>query len=343
LRRPSLRTTAFAAFALGGAAALAAAQRAHTHRIERDPETARLSDPPRGRPIRITSSDGTDLHAELFGSEHGQTIVFIHGWTEDLTYWTYVLERLSGDGYRMLAYDLRGHGQSEAPPSRDYSLDRFGDDLEAVLRAVLGDGERAVVVGHSLGAMSIAAWAERHDAQARASAAALLNTGLGDLIRENIVFPLPQVARRLKEPIARRALLGRRTPLPRVSTPLSHAGIRLFAFGPTASPAQVTFYERMMVRADIEARAASGLAMADMSLHHALARLTVPTLVMAGADDRLTPPLHARRIAELLPNLSAMIELPDTGHMGPLERPAEVADALRELIAAAPANATAAA
>jgi pimeloyl-ACP methyl ester carboxylesterase len=68
-----------------------------------------------------------------------------------------------------------------------------------------------------------------------------------------------------------------------------------------------------------------------MDLHHALARLTIPTLVMAGERDRLTPPVHARRIAEELPNLTALIELPDTGHMGPLERPHEVSCALAEL------------
>jgi pimeloyl-ACP methyl ester carboxylesterase len=68
-----------------------------------------------------------------------------------------------------------------------------------------------------------------------------------------------------------------------------------------------------------------------MDLRPALARLTVPTLVMAGADDRLTPPSHARQIAAALPNLTALIILPETGHMGPLERPEEFSAALREL------------
>jgi pimeloyl-ACP methyl ester carboxylesterase len=82
-------------------------------------------------------------------------------------------------------------------------------------------------------------------------------------------------------------------------------------------------------------RAAAGLAMADMDLHHTLARLTVPTLVMAGSNDRLTPPSHARRIAAELPELTELIELPATGHMGPLERPAEVSAALRAIAARA--------
>jgi pimeloyl-ACP methyl ester carboxylesterase len=52
---------------------------------------------------------------------------------------------------------------------------------------------------------------------------------------------------------------------------------------------------------------------------------------MTGAQDRLTPPSHARRMAGELPRLYRLIELPETGHMGPLERPAEIAEALREL------------
>jgi pimeloyl-ACP methyl ester carboxylesterase len=93
----------------------------------------------------------------------------------------------------------------------------------------------------------------------------------------------------------------------------------------------VAFYERMLIACPPDVRAASGLAMSELDLYHALAHLTVPTLVMAGARDRLTPPAHARRIAAELPELAELVVLPATGHMGPLERPAEVSGALREL------------
>ena len=71
--------------------------------------------------------------------------------------------------------------------------------------------------------------------------------------------------------------------------------------------------------------------MSAMDLRDALRCLTVPTIVIAGEDDRLTPPSHARRIAEMLPMLERLIVLPDTGHMAPLERPAELARAIAEL------------
>jgi pimeloyl-ACP methyl ester carboxylesterase len=325
----STRTLAAGAGA-AGLAGLALLQRRHLKAIFADPATEALRALADGTELPVISADGTRLHTEVFGTEGAPTIVLIHGWTEAIRYWTYVIGELADD-FRLVAYDLRGHGQSQPATGGDYSLARFGEDVEAVLAAAAPEGRVAVVAGHSLGAMSIAAWAERHDVAGRAYAAALLNTGLGDLLANSLLVPTPAWARRLSDPIGRRAVLGARGPIPAFSSPIHHAAIRHAAFGPAASPGQVEFYAKMMSACNPGVRASVGLAMADMNLHHALERLTVPTLVMAGARDRLTPPSHARRIASELPNLTELIELPDTGHMGPLERPHEVAAALAEL------------
>ena len=76
----------------------------------------------------------------------------------------------------------------------------------------------------------------------------------------------------------------------------------------------------------------AGIAISDMDLWEAVSRLTVPTLVITGELDRLTPPAYGRRIAETLPEPAGMLELPRTGHMSPLERPREVASALVKLV-----------
>jgi pimeloyl-ACP methyl ester carboxylesterase len=78
-----------------------------------------------------------------------------------------------------------------------------------------------------------------------------------------------------------------------------------------------------------------------MDLLHALERLVVPTVVIAGERDRLTPPSHARRIAEMLPDSAGLIVLENTGHMGPLERPREISDAIAALGARASGASTA--
>ena len=322
---------ASAAAGVGVLAAGVAAQRRFMRRIATDPERLALSQPPEGRPLTIISADGTKLHAEVFGPEDAPTVVLAHGWTENLEYWTYQVQALSQRGLRVVVYDMRGHGESERASAHDYSIERFGEDLEAVLEAAVPDGRRAVVGGHSLGAMAIAEWARAFDVQPRVGAAALINTGVGNLIAEQLLFPVPSIAQALNKTVAVHGFLGSRAPLPRFSTPLTSAAIRYVAFGPAATPAQVAFFERMLIACPPDVRASVGIALSELELNDTLPRLVVPTTVIAGDRDRLTPPSHARRIAEKLPELEQLIVLPDTGHMAPLERPDVVNKALEEL------------
>lgn len=305
----------------------------HKRRIARDPARAELSEPPQGEAVTAHSRDGTALRAEIFGTQapDGTCFVLAHGWTENRTYWIHQIRALSAQGHRVVAFDLRGHGDSEAAQSGDYSIARFGEDLDAVLAACATDPARTIVVGHSLGAMTIVSWAQDHNVAARVAAAALLNTGVGDLIAEQLLVPVPSIAKALNQTIATRGFLASRAPLPRFSNPLTYGLVRYVAFGPTASPAQVAFYERMLIASPPDARADIGIALSELELHDALPRLTVPTTVIAGESDRLTPPSHARRIAESLPQLEQLVILPRTGHMAPLERPHDVTQALTSL------------
>lgn len=321
---------ALAGVALGGGLAAAAVQARYLRALAHDPDLARLSQPLGGRPLHITSADGTVLYAEAVGPDDAPPVVFAHGWTEALAFWGPVIRYLAPTGMRLVAYDLRGHGRSAAAVGGDYALDRFGEDIEAVLAAVVGDGPRATVVGHSLGAMSIAAWAQHHDPTARATAAALVNTGLGDLLAGHLLFG--ELAKVLNHPWASRAAMGAPLKVPPFSTPLQQALIRYVAFGPDATAGDVAFYERMLIACPADVRAACGVALSDMDLWDAVARLTLPTLVIAGERDRLTPPAHARRIARELPRPAGLIELPATGHMSPLERPRELSRALAQLV-----------
>ena len=111
-----------------------------------------------------------------------------HGWTERLTLWGPVIALLRGRGMRVVAYDLRGHGSSELAADGDYAIERFGDDVEAVLRATGAPACETIVAGHSLGGMSIAAWAVGHDVGERVAGAVILNAGLDDLIGGALVF-----------------------------------------------------------------------------------------------------------------------------------------------------------
>ena len=319
----------------GGASAAAAGvafQRRFKQQIASDPERTVLGRPSEGRPLTVTSADGTALHAEVFGPADGRTAVLAHGWTENLDFWTYEIRALSERGIRVVAYDLRGHGDSHEAVDGDYSIGRFGEDLEAILGAALDGGERAVVAGHSLGAMAIAAWARDFEVERHAAGAVLINTGISDLIAEHLLLPVPGIAQAVNQTIAVHGFLGSRAPLPRFSTPLTAAAIRYIAFGPAATPAQVAFYERMLIACPPAVRASTGIAISELELSDSVPRLRVPTTVIAGERDRLTPPSHARRIAEKLPQLERLVVLPETGHMAPLERHEAVTDAIEELV-----------
>jgi pimeloyl-ACP methyl ester carboxylesterase len=323
------------ALTAGGAVAGLVAQRRHLGAIARDPHYAELTRSRGGRSIEVRSADGTRLHAEAFNEAGtGPLVVLAHGWTERLAIWGPVIDRLSAAGVRTVAYDLRGHGQSGLATGGDYSLPRFGEDMEAVLGAVNRTEAPTVIIGHSLGAMAVAAWAADHSAAERVQAAALVNTGLVDLLTGHLLFG--EVASRFNSRLAGRMFLGVSAPLPAFSSPVAHAVIRHVAFGPSAGLAEIAFYERMLLETPPRVRGACGDAMAEMDLLDAAGRLEVPTLVLAGDRDRLTPPAQARRIAERLPHSAGVVVLEDTGHMSPLERPRELADELLKLLAELP-------
>ncbi|WP_205699612.1 alpha/beta fold hydrolase [Conexibacter sp. SYSU D00693] len=306
-------------------------RRADRRAIARDPLAARLAVRPRGEEVEVVSADGTRLHAELHGPDGAPVVVLTHGWTCSSQFWTLQVQDLATD-HRVVVWDLRGHGASAEPEGRDFAMERFAEDLEAVLDAAVGpDGRAALVAGHSMGAMTIVAWAAERQGRVRerVDAAALLNTGVGDLVSESLVARVPV---RMK-PLAGRVLLTARTPMPKRTTPISHRAVRHVALCRAASPAAVDFSERLSMDCRPHVRAGAGATLERLDIAHGLEALDVPTLVVAGADDRLTPPVHAERMAERLPHVVEHVVLARTGHMGPLERDREVTQRLRALVA----------
>ncbi len=321
---------------IGGAAALTAGwiatQRADSRAVAADPRSRELFADFGGRRSCVRAADGTALWVRSFGPEDAPALIFVHGWTCAAEFWKLQTKALAEER-RLIAFDLRGHGQSERPRSRDYSIETFARDLDAVIESCVPEGQRAMLVGHSLGAMTIVAWAGEHPEKvdARVASAVLVNTGVGDLISESLVVEgLPEGLGSL-ERIAGETVLRARAPIPAATAPIANRVIRHAVTGPEASPAQVAFCERLVVSCPADVRAAVGGTLTALDLRHALGSLRAPTLVVAGECDRLTPPKHAYEMATDLPDVLDVIEIPRSGHMSPIERPDEVNRLLSEL------------
>jgi pimeloyl-ACP methyl ester carboxylesterase len=314
------------------AAGWAAAQRRDQRAIAADPKGPELFAELGGARRSVRTADGTALWVRTFGPDDAPTIVMVHGWTCAAEFWKLQVAAHKGER-RIVTFDLRGHGQSERPPNGNYTIETFAEDLQAVLEAEVPAGERALLVGHSLGAMTIVAWAGSHRdlVDERVSATVLVNTGVGDLISDSLVVEgMPDSFAQL-ERLAGQGLLRARTPIPATSTPLSHRLIRYAVVGPDASPAEVAFCEQLVLSCPADVRGAVGGTLSRLDLNESLADLTVPTLVIAGERDRLTPPRHAHEMAQALPELLDVVEIPRSGHMSPVEYPDEVNRLIAEL------------
>ncbi|MFG1809107.1 alpha/beta fold hydrolase [Streptomyces sp. NPDC049040] len=287
--------------------------------------------PPR-RTLHVVSADGTRIHVEEFGRTEGPTVVLAHGWTCSVLFWAPVIRLLSSD-FRVIAYDQRGHGRSSAPLTRKgYGTGVLADDLEAVLEAVLPDGERAVLAGHSMGGMTIMAASGRAAVRSRTAAVLLASTGSGRLLGSSQVLPPRFSSRRLRRAFHRQ-LLTSRLPLGPI-TPLSRAAFAYGVLGAAPTREQAAFTARIVHACKARHRAAWGRVLAVLDLDAEIAAIEAPTAVLVGSHDKLTPGVHARGMVEVLPHCVGLTELPGIGHMTPIEDPEAVASVLRELVAA---------
>jgi pimeloyl-ACP methyl ester carboxylesterase len=291
-----------------------------------------------GRVVDVRSRDGVRLHTEVFGPEDGFPVVLAHGITCALQVWACQIADLARH-HRVIAFDHRGHGRSGVPPRRGgYSLDHLAADLDAVLDATLAPGERAVIAGHSMGGIAITSWAERYPQQVaqRAAAVALINTTTGDLLRHVNLLPVPAS---LAEARVRAAGTLLRTfggaPLVRAADRPSRRFVAMIAVGRDADTAVVDFVYELFHTTPAAGRGGWARVLVDHlgPQHIDMKNLTVPTMVIGSAKDRLLPMVSSRRIAAAAPNLARFVELPG-GHCAILERPAEVNEQLRWLIKA---------
>lgn len=327
--RTLIRTASLAAL---GVAAWEVQRRRDLRDVRADPEWGELNRDIAGRTQWVEAHDGTRIHAQVFGPADAPTIVLVHGWVCDISFWHYQIRDLSRF-FRVVAYDQRGHGRSDVPEDDScYTADTLAADLQAVLDACVPEGSRCVVAGHSMGGMTVVAWAGRHprDVQRRLAGAALVNTGMSELVARALVLG-PRAGTRVHRAIAPLATLQRG--FSTAFEPVSFRLIRHIVATPQTSTGRVAFLHRMVLGAPAPVRAGFGRLFNDLDLSESVPDLTVPTVVIAGEKDRLLPPWHSLQLADRLPQLVEMTVLPGIAHMAPVEAPAEITQRLRQLAA----------
>ncbi|WP_017615032.1 alpha/beta fold hydrolase [Nocardiopsis salina] len=278
------------------------------------------------RELEVRSDDGTLLHVEVRGPEDGPTVVFSHCWSTSLASWGPVVRELDPN-LRVVLYDQRGHGRSQAPLTKaGYGPHKLADDLCAVLEATVPEGRRAVVAGHSMGGMTIMASGARETFRDKVGGVLLTNTGAVELPQRSTVFPLPGPL----GTVAAKTFLQAPPPLgPRNAA--TTAALKFITMGKDSDPRMVRLCVRMVHECNGIVRGRWGAVMNQLDVDHSASRITVPTAVVAGTADKMTPPWHAHHMASVIPGADLPMEIQGVGHMGPLEMPEFLAEQVGKL------------
>lgn len=275
----------------------------------------------------VPTSDGGEIHVVDRGQ--GRPFILLPGVTLTTLSWHYQLVDLVEAGYRVLAMDIRGHGRS-VPGSGGYSVERLAADVLEAMQAL--EVQDAIVVGHSLGGMTALQLLIDHPELATdgtvsgivlvsTSASMIIGNGVPAALARAIGPIMPVAGRGHAFATTRR---GQST-LPR--TDLASLYCRL-AFGSAPSPTHVEVIRSMTSAVAPEVLAPLLGTLIRMDIRPLLAGITVPTLVVVGQRDMITPVWHSRFLRSHIPG-AELVVLPGCGHLVLFERRAELSALLK--------------
>lgn len=275
----------------------------------------------------VVATDGTAINVEVDEAEGRRrrgtqpTIVFVHGWVCTLDSWHFQRLALRGR-YRMVFMDHRSHGGSGRSRADNSSLADLADDLRRVIEECAPDGP-VVLVGHSMGGMTIMELA-----------------GLApDLFGDTVVGAM-LVGTSSGRLIAKAPGIVKLAPLLRAASPAldwgrgfnSRSLMRRWAVGPDAADVYVDMSDQMIREARTHVLLDFYPNFVTLDTTAGLKDLgRVPTVVVGGTKDMLTPFKHARRLAEDIPG-ATLVAVEGAGHMVMFEAHERVTAALEALL-----------
>jgi pimeloyl-ACP methyl ester carboxylesterase len=301
----------------------------------------------RAQPISVVTDDGVDLHVEVDEYTKGRrrskvpelTVVFVHGYSLNLDSWHFQRAAYRRQ-VRTVFYDQRSHGRSGRSSPGNATIEQLGRDLKVVLDTVVPQGP-IVLVGHSMGGMTIIALAEEHPELFgdRIVGVSLISTTAGGLKPHRVLVPiLPSTvgglfAQRLVALLAR----GHRTVdgLRRIGRSVAMVATDELAFGGDVPASYVEFVDQMLSATPFEVVAEFFPNFATLDKFEIVRALSVvPTTVICGTEDKFTSIGHARKLHAHIAG-STLLECEGAGHLVIMERHDEVNEELDRLLAAA--------
>ncbi|HHV21176.1 MAG TPA: alpha/beta hydrolase [Propionibacterium sp.] len=308
----------------------------HVELLEKEPFfTLRSSGPD------VVTRDGVKLHVEVDHphipmSERGVTIVMVHGYVLSLHCWHFMRKHFRGR-HKIVLYDQRSHGRSGRSAAKRCRVRQLARDLKLILDETTAQDESVVLMGHSMGGMTIMEFAARYPdlIGTKVVGVALLNTSGGNMGNHSIVKGIPgELFPRLVEPLM--AGLNR---IPTVveksrkaSSDVAYVVTRRGGFGSQVPGEYVDFLSEMISLTPLDVVADYYPAFAEFDGGKGLERLvSVETAVLAGETDQIIPVEHAYKILEALPGAESLI-MPDSGHMGMIEHHVAYNDVLQRLV-----------
>ena len=273
----------------------------------------------------MTTPDGASLHVvDTGGGEPGAApVVLLHGVTLQWWVWSAVIHLLRPH-HRVLAWDIRGHGESSAG-SRGATLEATVDDLALVLREL--DLHGAILVGHSMGGMTIGQFAAEHHELLHRGAVVWCSfaTSAAPVSQAAVLGGLVTVAGTAG------ALAAHAVRRPRLAFPWRPGNVSAvmlsMAFGRSPTARMIDDVRRMEVEMDVQSMADAASSIALHDVRGDLGAVDLPTVVLVGTHDKLTPRNHAKALAKLVRD-AELVVLDGIGHQVMQEDPSAVVRAV---------------
>jgi pimeloyl-ACP methyl ester carboxylesterase len=263
---------------------------------------------------------GVTHHYYEAGPASGEPLILVHGWDCSSYWWHHIVEPLGRAGYRVIAYDLKGHGFSDSDPRRDYTVEGFTADLQAFTEALRLPAQH--VAAFSLGAFVALHYAATAPERVRSlqffnfslipynKAASAVIPGMLDFVFNTVLRPIERRGLWWIPYIYALAVLSKNTaPVPDVK--LATLSLRC------CDPEAVRVSARELARREVLETVGAEMRAVRQQ-----------TLLVAGAGDPIMRPQGGRKLMELAPN-GQFLEVPRCGHLILFELPEQVVQIMR--------------